>query len=574
MTEPIRTVVYVGVAAVIGLAAWVARPQVDDSNRGPTEIGKPLFADFKDPQEARTLEIVQFDENTSELRIFDVAQKNGLWVIPSHDDYPADAQQQLADAASSLIGLNIVGIASEVQADHDDCKVIEPDKAKLKVGDKNVGTLVTLKDAKGNELVRLIVGDAVPDQPALRFVRKPGQEVVYVTKLSLDKLPTDFEKWIEKDLLKLSTFDVARVALKDYSILPTESGSSSLSQRMAATVDWNSELSNWDLDQMQLFSAASRKMIDVPLGEQEELNKQKLDDLKNALDDLKIVDVNRKPAGLGEKLKAGADIFKDRELTAALATYGFLPAMMQGMEKPEIFAANGEVIVDMKDGVQYHLRFGNVEGAEKSSAAAKSGGKNEVKLNRFLFVTAALSPHTLVEPTYDPEPAGPIEAKPAEGAAAEGNKDETKKDDAAKADPAKPDDKKSEDKTPAAAGADPKAAERDRIKRENERKRNEYNDKKKKAEARVAELNGRFADWYYVISEDVYKKIHLGRNDLVKEGATARDTGYSVDAFRKLETDGIKPAPPAPPSGGPGFGGPGFGGPGGGFGAPGGLPPM
>jgi len=33
----------------------------------------------------------------------------------------------------------------------------------------------------------------------------------------------------------------------------------------------------------------------------------------------------------------------------------------------------------------------------------------------------------------------------------------------------------------------------------------------------VKELNGRFADWYYIISEDTYRKIHLTRNDIVKK---------------------------------------------------------
>ncbi|MCI0361425.1 MAG: DUF4340 domain-containing protein, partial [Planctomycetaceae bacterium] len=291
MTEPIRTLVYVGVAAVIGLVAWVTRPAAV-AVIGTTEIGQPLFPAFKDPQEAQRLEIVQFDDATSEVRTFDVAQKNGLWVIPSHDDYPADAEQQLRDAAGSLMGLEIVGVQSEQQVDWDACKVIEPDKAKLKVGDKNVGTLIALQDAKGNELLRLIVGDAVAGRPELRFVRKPGQEVTYVTKISLDKLPTEFDKWIEKDLLKLSTFDVARVTLKDYSILPTQTGRPAIVPRMEATASWSSEQSAWSLDQMRITSNTSEDgWRDVNLGEQEELNKQKLDDLKNALDDLKIVDV-------------------------------------------------------------------------------------------------------------------------------------------------------------------------------------------------------------------------------------------------------------------------------------------
>ena len=56
----------------------------------------------------------------------------------------------------------------------------------------------------------------------------------------------------------------------------------------------------------------------------------------------------------------------------------------------------------------------------------------------------------------------------------------------------------------------------------------------------VKELNARFADWYYVVSEDVYKKIRLTRSDIVKEAATAKDEGFGIDAFRKLEEDGAK----------------------------------
>jgi hypothetical protein len=535
MNESFRTLIYVGVAAVVSLVAWASRPSDVEE---PIEklVGQSLFPGFTSAADARSLEIVQFDENSAELRPFRVAQQNGLWVIPSHGDYPADADQQLRDAAGSLIGLEIVGIASAVGGakDHADCGVVEPDKTKLKVGDKNVGTLVSLQDAKGNDLVRLIVGDEVPRFPGLRYVRKPSEEIIYVAKLSLDKLPTEFDKWIEKDLLKLSTFDIARVTLKDYSVLPSQGGGFAFSGRMEATASWASEQSNWTLDNLRLYSTASSSWIKAGLGEQEELNQQKLNDLKTALDDLKIVDVNRKPEGLGSSLKAGSDILNNQRLISSLVAFGFLPAAMPGTDKTEIFATNGEVIVDMKDGVQYNLRFGNVEGAEKSTTKAKPGEKEEVKLNRFLFVTAQLSPHTLVPPMLEPEPAGPPDApKPADP-----------KTDAAK--PAEPDAQpaaaaKEGEKQADPAKADPMAAERDRIKRENERKLNEYQDKKKKAEARVSELNARFADWYYVISEDVYKKIHLGRGDIIKEGATARDSGFNVDAFRKLQTDGIKP---------------------------------
>ncbi len=97
------------------------------------------------------------------------------------------------------------------------------------------------------------------------------------------------------------------------------------------------------------------------------------------------------------------------------------------------------------------------------------------------------------------------------------------------------------------AAADPATpddiqAERARITKENQRKIDERNDKLKKAQQKVAELNYRFADWYYVISEDVYKKIHLGRADIIKESEEAKESGSGLDAFRGLETQGVEGA--------------------------------
>ena len=55
------------------------------------------------------------------------------------------------------------------------------------------------------------------------------------------------------------------------------------------------------------------------------------------------------------------------------------------------------------------------------------------------------------------------------------------------------------------------------MERENRRKQDDYDDKVKAAQKRVRELNGRFADWYYVVSDKEYEKIHLGRNSMVQK---------------------------------------------------------
>jgi len=59
--------------------------------------------------------------------------------------------------------------------------------------------------------------------------------------------------------------------------------------------------------------------------------------------------------------------------------------------------------------------------------------------------------------------------------------------------------------------------ERDRIEKENKRKQDDYDKKVEDGRKLVKQLNSRFADWYYIVSDATYKKIHLGRDDVIKK---------------------------------------------------------
>lgn len=535
MNESIRTVVFVAVGAVVALGAYITKPRLDLSNQKIVDpTGDPLFKDFKDPSIATSLEIKQFDEAIAKATNFIVTkQADGRWTLPSHGNYPADAESQLKAVAETFSDLKIIGVAAQDNKEHELYGVNDPDKAE--VGTKGVGTLVSMQDGKGNDLLRMIVGKEVAGATNQRFVRKPSEDWVYVTSIDMSKLPTDFEKWIEKDLLKLSTFDVNRVHIKDYLVLPTQGGRMSLVQRMDADLAYDNSKGEWNPTSLKSYSG--RNAVDAPLGPLEEINKTKLDELRNALGDLKIVDVRRKPEGLGNSLRVSADKLPP-EQRRDLQDLGFFPYDAAD-GKQEIFGANGEVVVETKDGVQYFLRFGEIKPQTATATSSKkpSGDKgeksadDEVKVNRYLFVSTQVSPAVLAPPQLEPEPAGPEPAK------------EEKAGDAAKKDDAKAgEEKKDDEKKDEAAIVDPQQAERERIKKENQRKLDAHRDAKTKAERRVAELNARFADWYYVVSEDVYKKIRLTRSDIVKEAATAKDEGFGIDAFRKLEEDGTKGA--------------------------------
>ena len=59
--------------------------------------------------------------------------------------------------------------------------------------------------------------------------------------------------------------------------------------------------------------------------------------------------------------------------------------------------------------------------------------------------------------------------------------------------------------------------ERRRVERENRRKQDEYDDSVKAAKKRVRELNNRFADWYYIVPEAEFAKIHLERDGVFQK---------------------------------------------------------
>ncbi len=554
MKENTKTLSFVAAAVAVALIAWFSSPDYRDVSQAE-QPGGLLFPEF-DPLEAASLEVIKYDEATATVRPFKVAQVNNQWSIPSHDNYPADAQNQLADVATGLMGLKILENRSDSPGDHALYGVVDPDPKTLKSGTTGVGTRVVLRDKNDKALVSLIVGKQVEGREGLHYVRRVGQDPVYTVAVKTDKISTKFEDWIEKDLLKLNSWDIKRVEINDYSV---DVLAGTQNPRGKMTVEYNDTGDpKWKLTEDLVFKG--REYEPQGLGDDEELDTAKLDAMKTAIDDLKIVDVKPKPAGLSADLKLGESLPKDDEGLQSLTDAGFYPARIGN--RYELVSNDGEFRVLMKDGVQYVLRFGGIASAEDTPAGADASKPQASSgMNRYLFVVAEFNESAIEKPQLEPLP----EEKPAEkanDAAADDEKDAEKdaaaekKDEAtsAEADAEKPadqgdDEKAAEEKKPEKTEAELKA-ERERIEKENKRKEDDYQDKLKKGKERVEELNARFAGWYYVISDDVYKKIHLGRGDIVKkkeakaatgtEGAGASPSGNAADVAPPAEM--AKPA--------------------------------
>ena len=506
MTDSSKTSFVVGVAVLLTLAAVWIRPQ--SSSMSPdADIGTILFGEFEDdPLAAKSLEVLRYNEDLAEIQQFKVAEIDGLWCIPSHNNYPADAENQIRDAATILTDLKILGVATDLANEHSIYGVVEPDPESIEAGEEGVGTLIVMQDKKGEDLARLVVGKQVKGVEEQRFARHPAQDRVYVVKIDPDKLSTKFEDWIETDLLEINTWDVKEILIKDYSVetAMTLQGPAitNYSQRMQMRLSL-ADSSDWKLE--ELLEDRGGSMTSTELLPDEELDNDRLRKAKDAFDDLEIVDVERKPPGLSKELSAETDFMSDADSLRSLFQRGFYPVDLERDGQLDLLCGDGEVLVRTDDGVEYVLRFGEIEGLED--------GEETGSLNRYLFVMARLWAEKFPDLAAEAE---------ADGVGNEGAADR----DAQQEDAAQEDDDTEEEKP----GDDADEST------EEDRERDEQQEKLKTANEKIAKMNDRFANWYYVISEDVFKNIHLSRNDVIKTKTESKE-GFDVGTFRELEQE-------------------------------------
>ena len=410
MSEMTKTVTFIVCGLVAALAAWATRPNYSDPTAATGGgAGEVLFPEFEDPFAAASLEVTQYNEELGEISTFEVAQKDGRWVIPSHDDYPADAEENFKDAAMLLVGLKAIDAVSESRSDHELYGVKAPDPEQLSAGDKGVGKMLVFKDDRGSRLAELIIGEPVKGKDKQRYVRRPSDDRTYIAEIDPTKISTNFDDWIKDDLLELSSFDVQQIELRDYSVQSqfTPRGLAvQYDQRFHAKVNWTDD-SKWELEELSEFR--NGQLEKTELLETEELNATAMNDMKSALDDLTIVDVRRKPEGLKADLSADQGFSQDREAVESLVDLGFYPASMPD-GGVELLSSEGEVLCRTKDGVEYTLRFGKI-----------AIGKDESKLNRFVMVTAALNEAALPRPELEDLPKEEAAADSSDDAQANAN---------------------------------------------------------------------------------------------------------------------------------------------------------
>ncbi len=102
MNESKKTIIFAGVALAIALLAFITTPRRVTPDAF-LDKGELFFQDFTNPNDAITLEVIDYDAETGTAIPFKVTKNNGIWTITSHQEYPADGKDRLAKTAAGVI---------------------------------------------------------------------------------------------------------------------------------------------------------------------------------------------------------------------------------------------------------------------------------------------------------------------------------------------------------------------------------------------------------------------------------------------------------------------------------------
>ncbi len=339
-----------------------------------------------DSARVASLRVVDWDAEKKEAAVFEVARQGDGWVIPSHFDYPADGGTRVGNTAGVVLNVPRGALVTDDSKRHEELGVLDPLQEGASGDGEGRGKRITLKDQGGALLVDLVVGKRA-EHADVQYVREMGDDAVYTAQIRAD-FSTRFKDWVETDPLKVKRWHIRGLRVEDYSV-DEESG----------TVEERAETHLRKGEDDDAWSAAV-----VPEGK--EVDEDAIGKLLTEITNLKLVGVRPyHRAWLNER-----GFYLTREGT------------LKGNE--------GAVVVRTRDGVAYHLFFGEIalgdeqDQSAEAAAGRDDGGEDEGAEsadghNRYMAVFVTYNP-TLDEGRKKPEagddapePAAPTE--PTEG---------------------------------------------------------------------------------------------------------------------------------------------------------------
>jgi len=406
MKESIRTLIYVGIAAVfVAGAVVVAHLTTPETPEIYARTGEPFHEEF-DPGRVARLELSAIPKDETEVQKFVVAKSKGLWRLQSYHGYPAEAKDRLAKTAAFAMGVIRESLAGQSKKQHARFGVVNPDDEDI-TDPNSAGKRIRMLDSEGNVLVDLIIGkdlerdesstaklddeDRIDDPGTLHYVRRADEEETYLARIGRNVVSTEFSQWIEQDLLKLDPEELRTLEIDNYSTeekrIMTKNGPVRQvipTNREQVKVTRESGFASWTMDGLDettesLKAATINELLSV-LDQMTILGvapRFAVDGKSPLTGDMKFQppqSVGKNPNALIDVLQRLAGDLDERGFSLQLAQKD-LQQIVNGNTPVDVqmLSDHGDITVATEHGVVYHLHFGKeVIGTEKE---IRIGGK-------------------------------------------------------------------------------------------------------------------------------------------------------------------------------------------------------
>lgn len=424
-TREVFKSVLLGLSALIALICWLKfQPRLPDV-KPKEKIGRRLLETFDNVAQMERVIFSRINPDTGEYEEFVLAhdKENDQWLLPGMSNFPAENAEQVAKVVAPLIQLTVLDVVDEtidpsnltkITHFHKECGLLNPinfvavdssDSEEGKNLSNGAALSVKIEGSNGETLVDLLVGARAPESSATRdnrYVRFPSEDVVYTVDFSGDSTSevgtTEFAEypervsfdplsWVDRDLLRISRWDVRYLTIRDYSFSLYRNGDkfeqSQIDQKGIAVFKQDPEQSLsrvWSLYQLFKNDGQWKKLENVDL---ENVQNDTLNTTVDVLGSLKITDVRKKPDSLRscfENDRLESDLITQAD---SLGEFGFSffdsdPLNVQKIT-PSLVGEGGTIEFSTKTGVKITLIFGKKFDKQRACLAYASFDKKALE---------------------------------------------------------------------------------------------------------------------------------------------------------------------------------------------------
>jgi hypothetical protein len=197
-----KTLLILGGVLVASAVTWylVKQDRAETFSGKASEVGQILLSDI--PYETAAAFSVADEKHTVEI-----AKKDGKWVIPNRDDFPANVTT-VNDLTDNAFNLKVQRVEKGVGASQYARLGLAAKGGEAK--GEEVGKTISIKDASGKELGGLVVGkvqevksgadfDFSQPQPRPQWIKVNNADAIYLTATGFSRLEAEPKNWLDKE---------------------------------------------------------------------------------------------------------------------------------------------------------------------------------------------------------------------------------------------------------------------------------------------------------------------------------------------------------------------------------------